>query len=123
MGMKRGMILAGSIGFAVALAGCNTDGGMSKLTVAVSDTIGKTNNVLARLSGNEIPAACAIIDVAKGYFRALEPRISAKNIAIERQAEASVAVICDNPPANVSQAMATLLKLWFTIQNATKTSA
>lgn len=121
--MKRAMILAGSLGLAVTLAGCNTSGGFGKLETAVSTTLTRTNNVLAQLSGNEIPAACAIIETAKGYFHALEPRISAKNIAIERQAEAGVAVICENPPANVSQAMATLVKLWFTIQNATKTSA
>lgn len=122
MGAKRALILAGAIGLAAALAGCNMQGGMDKLTVAVSDTIGKTNNVLARLSANEIPAACAIIDVAKGYFRQLEPRISAKNIAIERDAEAMVDAICSNPPANTAQAFGTLFRAWMAIQKATKAS-
>lgn len=122
--MKRAMILAGSLGLAVTLVACSPSmqGGMSKLTTAVEMTLNTSNNVLARLAGNEIPTACAIIQVAEGYFRTLEPKISADKVAVERKAEAAVAAICDNPPANVSQAFATLLKLWFQIQNATKVS-
>lgn len=120
--MKRAMILAGSIGLAVALAGCDTSGGFGKLEYAVKSTLTKADNALARLSSNEIPAACAIIDVAKGYFRQLEPRISAKNIAIERNAEAVVDFICSNPPANTAQAFGTLFRAWMAIQNATKAS-
>lgn len=119
--MKR-LLLVSALG--LALAGCNASmqGGMSKLTTAVQTTLVKADNVLARLADNEIPAACQIISVAEGYFRTLEPRISADKIAIERKAEATVAAICNNPPTNTAQAFAKLLTLWFTIQNATKTS-
>lgn len=121
--MKRAMILAGSIGLAVTLAGCfNTSGSFGTLETAVRTTLTKADNALARLAANEIPAACGIIDVAKGYFRELEPRISAKNVAIERQAEAVVDSICSNPPANTAQAFGTLFKAWMAIQKATKAS-
>lgn len=122
MTAKRLMMLAGSVCLAATLAACNPQGGMEKLTVAVQTTMTKTDNVLARLAGNEIPSACSIIGVAEGYFRALEHRISADKIRIERQAEAAVAEICNDPPTNTAQAFGKLVKLWFTIQDATKAS-
>jgi len=122
MTAKRLMMLAGSVCIAATLAACNPQGGMEKLTVAVQTTMTKTDNVLARLAGNEIPSACSIIGVAEGYFRQLEPRISAKNIAIERDAEAVVDFICSNPPANTAQAFGTLFRAWMAIQKATKAS-
>lgn len=80
------------------------------------------DNVLAKLAGNSVPQACKIIGVAEGYFHQLESRISAENIAIERKAEAGVKVICDNPPKDVAAAFGTLLTLWLTIQDTTKTN-
>ena len=122
MKAKRALIVAGSLGLAVALAGCNANSEWAKISDGVGTALKTTNNALADLSQNSIPAACGIIATAEGYFHALEPRISPSKIAVERKAEAAVAVICDDPPSNVSKAMATLVKLWFTIQDATKTS-
>lgn len=122
MGAKRAMILAGSLGLAAAVAGCDMSGGIGKLEVAVSSTLNGANNALARIAPS-IPAACGVVAVAQGYFHQLEDRISEQNKAIERKAEAAVAEICNSPPANVGQAFAVLFKAWMAIQNATKTSA
>ena len=119
--MKRSMMAAALVA-ALSVSACSFSDGVNKLDVAVGTTLGTANNVLARLAGNEIPVACSIIKTADGYFRELEPRISAKNIAIERKAMATVDAICSAPPANVGQAFGTLVKLWFAIQNATKTN-
>lgn len=120
--MKR-IFLAATVAASLAIAGCNGSATWGKISAGVGAVIGTTNNVLADLAQNSIPAACGIIATAEGYFHQLEPRISADKIAIERKAEAAVAVICNDPPSNVSKAMAALVKLWFTIQDATKTSA
>lgn len=98
----------------LALAGCNNE--WAKISAAV----GQIDNTLAQLSGNSIPKACAIIAVADSYFQDLKGNISAKNIAIEAKAMAAVQVICSNPPANTVAAFRTLVKLWTTIQSATK---
>lgn len=104
---------------ALALAGAVAVSGSACNIVAGIDA---ANNALATLSKNSIPKACIIIGVAEGYFHQLESRISPANIAAERKAEAAVKVICDNPPADVTAAMTTLLQLWLTIQDATKTN-
>ena len=104
--------LAFALCSSLALAGCNN----------VLSGLNTANNSLAELSKNSIPTACGIIAVAQGYFRQLEKNISAENIAIERKAEAAVKVICDNPPTDVAKAMGTLLQLWLTIQDSTKTT-
>jgi len=93
------------------LAGCN-----------VASTIATVDNALLNLSGNSIPKACQIISVAEGYFHNLEGNISADKIKIERDAEAAVGVICNNPPKDTAAAFGTLVQLWFTIQNMTKTN-
>ena len=101
-----------ALALALSLAGC------AQITAAITTA----DNALAKLSENSLPKACAIVKVAEGYFRKLEPRISADKIAIERKAEAAVAVICDNPPKDTGAAFTTLVDLWFTIQDATKTN-
>jgi len=108
---KIGILICG-----LALTGCTANAEWSKITAAV----GQIDNTLANLSQNSIPKACAIIGVADSYFQDLKDNISAKNIAIEAKAMAAVQVICDNPPANSIAAFKTLVKLWNTIQSATK---
>lgn len=120
--MKRAMILIASLGLAAAVTACNMSGGFGKLETAISSTLTKADNALARLAANDIPAACGIVAVAEGYFHQLEGRISQANINIERKAEAAVDAICANPPASTAQALKALFNAWMAIQNATKTS-
>lgn len=114
--MKKVLLICG----ALVLGGCNAD--WSKISVAVGNALGTADNVLANLADNSIPKACAIVRVADGYFQKLSPKISADKIAIEAKAMAGVNVICNNPPANVASALNTLVDLWFTIQDVTKTN-
>lgn len=86
---------------------------------ACAGTITTINNDLATLSNNSIPAACGIVTVAEGYFNELKPTISASNQAIEAKAAAAVNVLCQNPPSNITQALADLAAEWLLIQNAT----
>lgn len=110
-----------ALSLVLALGGC-TSTNWGKISTAVGNTIAATNNTLANISENSLPAACGIVRVADGYFQQLKGRISADKIAIEAKAMASVNVICNNPPKNISAAFNTLLNLWFTIQDATKTN-
>ena len=105
----------------LSLAGCNYASFMNGVNADVT----ATNTTLANLAANDMPTACGIVAVAEGYFHQLDNRVSAANIAIEARAEASVKVLCDNPPSNIAQvgaAIAKLANLWIAIQNATKTS-
>ena len=114
--MKKVLLICG----ALALSGCNAQWG--KISVAVGNALGTADNVLANLADNSIPKACAIVRVADGYFQRLSPKISADKIAIEAKAMASVNVICNNPPKDITAAFNTLVDLWFVIQDATKTN-
>jgi hypothetical protein len=114
--MKKVLLICG----ALALSGCNAQWG--QITAGVGNVLGSANNVLADLAENSIPKACGIIRVANGYFQRLSPKISADKIAIEAKAMASVNVICNNPPKDITAAFNTLVDLWFVIQDATKTN-
>jgi len=114
--MKKVLLICG----ALALGGCNAQWG--QITAGVGNVLNSADNVLANLAGNSIPKACKIVKVADGYFQKLSSKISAQNIAIEAKAMAGVNVICNNPPTDVASAFATLVDLWFTIQDATKTN-
>ena len=92
--MRKLSILA----LAAALAGCNG------------------SNTLATLAKNDIPAACAIIKVAEGYYAAI---VATPNPAVVT-AENTVATICSNPPTDLSAAFNTLLNAWTVIQAGTK---
>ena len=93
------------------LAGCN------------NSTTTSINNTLATLAKNDIPAACAIVAVAEGYFSELEGKLSATEIADEQKAALAVKAICDNPPTNLTAAFGTLLAAWTAIQNDTQIPA
>ena len=114
--MKKVLLICG----ALALSGCNAQWG--QIATGVGNVLGSANNVLADLAENSIPKACGIIRVANGYFQRLSPKISADKIAIEAKAMASVNVICNNPPKDITAAFNTLVDLWFVIQDATKTN-
>lgn len=114
--MKKILLICG----ALALSGCNAQWG--QIAAGVGNVLGSANNVLADLAENSIPKACGIIRVADGYFQRLSPKISADKIAIEAKAMASVNVICNNPPKDITAAFNTLVDLWFVIQDATKTN-
>ncbi|MEK9877274.1 MAG: hypothetical protein VW684_11495 [Betaproteobacteria bacterium] len=114
--MKKVLLICG----ALALSGCNAQWG--QIAAGVGNVLGSANNVLADLAENSIPKACGIIRVADGYFQRLSPKISADKIAIEAKAMASVNVICNNPPKDITAAFNTLVDLWFVIQDATKTN-
>ena len=114
--MKKVLLICG----ALALSGCNAQWG--QITAGVGNVLNSADNVLANLAGNSIPKACKIVKVADGYFQKLSSKISADKIAIEAKAMAGVNVICNNPPANVASALNTLVDLWFTIQDVTKTN-
>ncbi len=114
--MKKVLLICG----ALALSGCNAQWG--QIAAGVGNVLGSANNVLADLAENSIPKACGIIRVANGYFQRLSPKISADKIAIEAKAMASVNVICNNPPKDITAAFNTLVDLWFVIQDATKTN-
>ena len=114
--MKKVLLICG----ALALGGCNAQWG--QIAVGVGNVLGTANNVLADLAENSIPKACKIVKVADGYFQRLSPKISADKIAIEAKAMASVNVICNNPPKDITAAFNTLVDLWFVIQDATKTN-
>lgn len=92
---------------ALSLAGCNGT------TVAVA------NNTLATLAKSDIPAACAIIRVAEGYYA----QIVAVPAPAVTTAEAAVDVICTNPPTDLNGAFSTLLSEWVIIQAGTKAPA
>lgn len=113
--MKRIAIIAA---LALPLAACSYTDTMNKIGAGVTST----NNVLAKLAGNDIPAACGIIAVAEGYFAQLKDRIPADKIAAEAKVEAAIAVICDNPPKDVAAAFGSLVKLWLAVQANTKAS-
>jgi len=98
--MRKLSILA----VAAALAGCNG-----------SNTVTTVNNTLATLAKNDIPAACAIIKVAEGYYAAI---VATPNPAVVT-AENTVATICSNPPTDLSVAFNTLLNAWTVIQAGT----
>lgn len=96
---------------ALALSGCNN----------ASTTVTNVNNTLAALAKNDVPVACGIIHVAEGYFAAVKGLVPTGAVTAEGVAEATVAVICANPPTDIAGAFATLLNAWTTIQAATKT--
>lgn len=114
--MKKVLI----IGASLVLAGCNAQWG--QIAAGVGNALNTADNVLADLADNSVPKACGIIRVADGYFQRLSPKISADKIAIEAKAMAAVNVICNNPPKDTVAALNTLVDLWFTIQDATKTN-
>lgn len=102
----------------LALGGCQTAG-----TIATG--INTANNALARLAGNDIPAACAIISVAEGYFGTVSSlhKFSPATMTAEAKAEAIVANICAHPPANVGAAFGQLMSAWQIIQAKTTVPA
>lgn len=106
------------VGLLMSAAGCQST--TTSVGSAISSTVVTTNNTLAGLSKYDIPTACGIIAVAEGYFAQEKSKISAKNQLIEAQAAAAVAVICNNPPSNVTTAFVELLSAWTAIQNATQ---
>ena len=102
-----------AIAFAcLALAACNT--------TSLTGGLAAVDNALAKLAQNQIAPACAIINVAAGYFDALSPNIGAENQRRYAAARAIVDPICAAPPQNTVQALMALNRAWFEIQNATK---
>ena len=92
-------------------------GGCAQIGVAVETA----DNALARLSRGSLPAACAIVGVAEGYFDALAPRISEANHARYAAARAVADRICAERPADTVGAMVTLARAWADVQAATVT--
>lgn len=121
--MKRIAIIAA---LALGLTGASVSGcNYAQTTAQINADVTETNNLLANLAGNNVPAACGIIAVAEGYFAELKDHIPADKIAAEAKVEAAIAVICDNPPKNVGEvagAFVKLTKLWFAVQANTKAS-
>lgn len=105
-----GIPLAVALVMAGALAGCARMGA----AVETSDA------ALSRLSRGSLPAACATVAVAEGYFDALAPRISAANHARYDVARAVADRICATRPADTASAMITLAQAWVDIQAATR---
>ena len=101
--MKNALLGACALALAFSTSGCNS-------------TTTSINNTLATLAKNDIPAACAIVAVAEGYFSELEGKLSAAEIADEQKAARAVKAICDNPPTNLTAAFGTLLAAWTSIQ-------
>jgi len=99
--MKNSLILLGLF----ALAGCNS-----------ASTVTTANNTLATLANNQIPAACAIVKVAEGYYSTIVETTPVPAIAT---AESAVNAICANPPTDLAGAFSTLLNEWVIIQAAT----
>lgn len=111
--MKTLTTLLGAVVLAaLALSGCN----------GVVSGVSATNDTLAHLAQNDIPAACSIITTAEGYFETLAPKIAAANKVKYTQAKTVVADICANPPTNVVSALITLGNEWAVIQAATVTT-
>jgi len=91
-------------------------GGCAQMGAAVE----ASDNALARMSRGSLPAACAIVGVAEGYFDALAPRISPTNHARFAAARTVADRICADRPADTASAMITLAQAWADIQAATK---
>ena len=89
----------------------------------VSSDVTAANNALATLASNDIPAACAIVTVAEGYFVQLESKLSAAEIADEAKAALVLNSICASPPTNVAAAFGSLLTAWTAIQADTTVPA
>lgn len=105
--MKRFILL---LALALSISGCN----------GTSTTVASVDNALASLAKNSIPAACAIINVAEGYFTTLQADIPPADVAAEQVAVAAVAAICNNPPSDIAGAFAVLLNEWTLIEASTK---
>lgn len=101
--MKKFALISTAV---LALAACNS----------ASTTMTTANNTLATLANNQIPAACAIVKVAEGYYSAI---VGAMPIPAVTTAESVVGVICANPPTDLAGAFTTLLNEWTVIQAAT----
>lgn len=91
-------------------------GGCAQMTAAVETS----DAALARLSRGSLPAACAIVSVAEGYFDALAPSISAANHTLFAAASSVANRICAVRPADTVGAIVTLADAWADIQAATK---
>lgn len=83
-------------------------------------TLDRADATLARLSSGSLPAACAIVGVAQGYFDALAPKISAANHARYEAASRVVSRVCADRPADTASAMMTLARAWADVQASTK---
>lgn len=97
-------------------------GALLVMTIALAGcaTIDRADATLSRLSRGSLPAACAIVGVAQGYFDTLAPRISAANHARYAAASLVVSRVCAERPADTASAMVTLARAWADIQAATK---
>ena len=94
------------------LAGCNPG--------SLSSAITATDNALVRVAGGyELPAACAIVRVADGYYRNVRGKVTPAAQAREAQAMILVNAICDHPPKDLASAFGTLMQAWTDIQAAT----
>lgn len=82
--------------------------------------IGAVDNALVRVAGGyELPAACAIIRVADGYYLNVRGKVTQAARVREAQAMAVVNAICNDPPKDLVSAFGTLMKAWTDIQAAT----
>jgi hypothetical protein len=84
-----------------------------------NSAVTSVNNTLATLAKNDIPTACAIINVAEGYFANVKALVPTAALTAESTAAAVVATICASPPTDLASAFAALLNAWTEIQAAT----
>ena len=102
--MKKSILLT-----CIALASCNA--------------VTTTNNALANLVGGAnasgVAAACAIVDVAEGYFANVKQNVTPTEAQAEAAAEAVVNKLCTTPPTNITVLFSDLLSAWTVIQAAT----
>lgn len=96
-----------ALGLALTIAGCEK---YNSALNQVAAGVAATDNALAGLARNNLPAACAIVAVAEGYFVQLKPRLSAENARIGDQARSAAAAICEAPPTNAAESIAALFK-------------
>jgi hypothetical protein len=105
-----GLPLVAALVLSGALGGC----------ASVGAAVESSDAALARLSKGSLPAACAIVAVAQGYFETLAPKISATNHARYAAASALAGRVCADRPADTASALVTLAGAWADIQAATK---
>jgi hypothetical protein len=81
------------------------------------------NNALATLAGGTgavaFQAACAIVDVAEGYYANVKSQVTPAEATAEAWAAAFVNAACTSPPTNLTAAFNDLLSAWDVIQAAT----
>jgi hypothetical protein len=112
---------------ALSLGACSTveTAAVSSSIPVIGAIVGSTsagasaNATLAKLSGGNFAVACGTVEVAEGYFDTKFPQLAPGNQNVGSQSETGIDTLCNNPPSNITAAMADLSALWTQIQAAT----